>query len=238
MSPPVVPGAARSIRVVVADHHPMVRAGFAALLDATPRITVVGEAADGGEAIHLVLATHPDVVLLDPALPVVDGIETTRRVREAHASSPSSAPRVLIVAPPAADGAAYEGIRAGASGFVPRDARADELVEGVRRVAADDGLVSPGRLLRLVGELTRLEPGSTDLARRMATLDDSQSRILRAVAAGYDDESIAGHFGVEPSRVAAAVAAVRDALGAAHRTDLVVLAHRSGLASWADAAPR
>ncbi|MFN8051352.1 MAG: response regulator transcription factor [Acidimicrobiales bacterium] len=219
-----------TVRVVVADHRPMVRAAFAALLGAEPGITVVGEADTGAAAIHVGLATHPDVVLMDVGLPVVDGVSATRQLLAACGSAGAGPlPRVLMVTPSIGDEYVYEGVCAGACGFVPADARPAELVSAVRRALVDDALVGDRELVRLVAEFTLPHEADAATARR-DLLDEHQQRLVTAVASGYRDDEIARHLQLDAVDVEAQLADVRARIGEPDRTRVVLFAFRSGLA--------
>ena len=140
------------ISCLIADDQAMVREGFGALLAAQPDLTVVGQAADGADAVRLVAELQPDVILMDVRMPVMDGLEATRRILE-HASA--EAPRVLMLTTFDLDEYVYDALRSGASGFLLKDAPADELVHAVRVVAAGDALVSPSVMRRLIATSSR-----------------------------------------------------------------------------------
>ena len=153
------------IRLLIADDQELVRTGFRVILDAEPDLEVVGEAGDGREAIDAVHALHPDVVLMDIRMPNLDGIEATRRIATAERS-----PRVLILTTFDLDEYVYEALRAGASGFLLKDAGADELIHAVRVVAAGDALLAPSITRRLIEDYAR-RAGRPDATRRARRAD-------------------------------------------------------------------
>ena len=148
------------IRVALVDDQSMVRAGFRMILDAEADITIVGEAADGAEAVEVVARTRPDVVLMDVRMPVMDGIEATRLITSGHGTL---APRVLVLTTFDVDDYVYAALHAGASGFLLKDARAEDLVEAIRVVERGDALLAPSVTRRLIEHLSR---GSPDVTRR------------------------------------------------------------------------
>src|SRR5580693_7170868 len=185
------------IRVGLADDQELVRAGFAALLDAEDDIEVVGEAADGQQAVHLAERQAPDVLLMDIRMPVLDGIEATRRI----ASRPElSGVHVVILTTFEIDEYIFEGLRAGAAGFLVKDTDAAELIRAVRAVAAGDALLSPAVTRRLIAEFTararrpRQVPGVADLTPR-------ELEVVRLIATGLSNEEIAGQLYVSQSTV-------------------------------------
>lgn len=226
------------VRVVVADHHSMARAGFVALLDSETGITVVGEAETGAELVHVVLATHPDVVLLDASLPTVDGHDAAHLLFDAHDTAGVEPPRtIMVVASEVDEGRAYEALRLGASGILPRDARPAELAAGVRTAAADDALVGGAALLRLVRDMSTTD-GESSSAMATDSLDDPDVRIAAAVATGFSDADIAAHFGVDERIVRDRVRAVTASLGRRVRAEVVILGHDAGLVRGASHATR
>lgn len=218
-----------TVRVVVADDDEMARAGLIAVLDRSPGVAVVGEAADGGQALHVSMATHPDVVLMDVRMPVVDGIGATRMLIDAHVAAGVRPPRVVVTTRDDGDQFTYEALRAGAYGFLVKDSPPEALAAGVRLAAGDGALLEPERLLRLVATYARAEPDGSDATDRLACLDPGQLRLVEAIAAGRSDAAVAERYGVEPAAVAALVAAVCDRLGARDRSRLLLLAADAGL---------
>ncbi len=207
------------IRVALADDQALVRTGFRLILQAEDDIEVVGEAEDGRAAIELVRSTTPDVILMDVRMPVLDGIEATRRV--------ASDTRVLVLTTFDLDEVVFEAIRAGASGFLLKTSPADELVRAVRVVAAGDALLSPSITRRLVEEFAR-RPAATE-PRGLDDLTPRELDVLRLIARGFSNAEIATELFVEASTVKSHVAGVLAKLGLRDRVQAVVAAYESGL---------
>ena len=207
------------IRVALADDQALVRTGFRLILQAEDDIEVVGEAEDGRAAIDLVNSTRPDVILMDVRMPVLDGIEATRRV--------AAETRVLVLTTFDLDEVVFEAIRAGASGFLLKTSPADELVRAVRVVAAGDALLSPSITRRLVEEFAR-RPAATE-PRGLEDLTPRELDVLRLIARGFSNAEIATELFVEASTVKSHVAGVLAKLGLRDRVQAVVAAYESGL---------
>ena len=219
------------IRVVLADDQALVRAGFHALLDAEPGIEVVGEAANGDEALELARTLRPDVVLMDIRMPGMDGLEATRRIAE----DPGLAGvRVVIVTTFELDEYVFEAIRGGASGFVVKDTEPADLIRGVRAVARGDALLSPGITRRLIGEFaTRAKEGQP--AGLLDDLTDREREVMGLVAAGLTNDDIAERLFLSPATAKTHVSRAMGKLGARDRAQLVVIAYETGLVrpGWA-----
>ena len=214
-----------TIRVVVADDQALVRAGFAALLDAQEGIEVVGEAADGAEAVRLAAEQAPDVVLMDIRMPVLDGIEATRRIAT---RSELSEVRVVVLTTFEIDEYVFEAVRAGAAGFLVKHTEPADLVRAVRVVAAGDALLSPTVTRRLLAEFaTRTKP-TPDTA-VLAALTDREREVMTLVAEGLSNAEIAERLVLSPATARTHVGRILLKLGARDRTQLVVLAYESGL---------
>jgi DNA-binding NarL/FixJ family response regulator len=214
-----------TIRVAVVDDQEIVRAGFAALLGTQADFEVVGTAADGEEAVRLCLETRPDVVLMDVRMPVLDGIEATRRLTLDGAKVPS----VIVLTTFDLDEYVYDALGAGASGFLLKDVTAEALFDAVRVVAAGDALLAPAVTRRLVSEFARLRP---TLATRPKALDDltpRETEVLRLVAEGLSNGEIAERLVVSDETVKTHVSRVLAKLGLRDRTQAVVAAYESGL---------
>ena len=214
-----------TIRVVVADDQEVVRAGFAALLDAQPDITVVGSAPDGAEAVTICRQELPDVVLMDVRMPVMDGIEATR----ALTVSGHDGPRVLILTTFDLDEYVYDALSAGASGFLLKDVTAERLFDAVRIIAAGDALLAPAVTRRLIGEFARLRPRHPDRPDRLGTLTPRETEVLSLVAEGLSNNEIAERLVVTDETVKTHVSHVLGKLGLRDRAQAVVAAYESGL---------
>ena len=221
------------IHVLVADDQELVRAGFVMILAAQPDLTVVGEAADGAEAIRLARELGPDVVLMDVRMPAVDGIEATAAIcRETSA-------KVLVLTTFDLDEYVYAALRAGASGFLLKDMRRHELVEAVRLVAGGEALLAPTITRRLIADVVaRSRPSSPRrVDARLATLTARETETLRQVARGLSNAEIAGELYVTEHTVKTHVSSMLSKLGLRDRVQAVVLAYESGLVLPGDVAP-
>jgi DNA-binding NarL/FixJ family response regulator len=219
------------IRVVLADDQALVRAGFAALLDAEDDIAVVGEAADGAEAVALAERTRPDVLLMDIRMPGLDGIEATRRIA---AKAGLAGVHIVIVTTFDLDEYVFEGLRAGAAGFLLKDTDAAELIRAVRVAAGGDALLSPTVTRRLVAEFAaRTRPMRSPPGLDLLTAREREVLIL--IARGLSNEEIAGQLFMSPSTAKTHAARAMMKLGARDRAQLVVTAYEAGLvrAGWA-----
>ncbi len=213
------------IRVVLADDQALVRAGFRALLDSEDDIEVVAEAGDGREAVREILATRPDLVLMDVRMPGMDGLEATRRIA---ADDRLAGVRVIILTTFDLDEYVFEALRTGASGFLVKDTEPTELVAAVRTVASGDALLSPGVTRRLIAEYAARakEPGPT---RELDVLTDREREVMALVAAGLTNDEIGGRLFVSPATAKTHVSRAMIKLGARDRAQLVVAAYESGL---------
>ena len=220
------------IRVVLADDQLLVRAGFGALLAAEDDIEVAGEAADGREAVQLAQRVKPDVVLMDIRMPVLDGIEATRRI----AAEPGLGDtHVVILTTFDLDEYVFEGLRAGAAGFLVKDTDPAELIRAVRVVAGGEALLSPKITLRLISEYAsrsrsvRRVPGMISLTAR-------EREVVTLVAGGLSNEEIAAKLYLSGSTAKTHATRAMAKLGARDRAQLVVIAYESGLVrpGWTD----
>jgi DNA-binding NarL/FixJ family response regulator len=212
-----------SVRVLIADDQALVRAGFRRLIDSEPGIEVVAESGDGLEAIDAACRTRTDVVLMDIRMPRLDGLEATRRLL---ARRPGT--RVLILTTFDLDEYVFDALRAGASGFLLKDAQPDELLAAIRVVAGGDALLAPSITRRLIEEFAR-RPAARD---RPAALDELTAReleVLRLLARGLSNAEIAAELILGEATVKTHVANVLMKLGLRDRVQAVVLAYESGL---------
>ncbi|AUG78671.1 LuxR family transcriptional regulator [Kitasatospora sp. MMS16-BH015] len=214
------------IRVLIADDQVMIRQGFAVLLGAEPGIQVVGQAVDGLDAVAKTAELAPDVVLMDIRMPELGGIEATRRITGA-ADSPV---RVLILTTFDLDEYVYEALRAGASGFLLKDASADELAHAVRVVAAGEALLAPSVTRRLITEFSRTSPTPrAPLKSRLGDLTERETEVLSLIAQGLSNAEIAGTLLVAEQTVKTHVSRILPKLGLRDRTQAAVFAYESGL---------
>jgi len=213
------------IRVAIADDQALIRAGFGALVDAEPDMTVVGQAATGRDAVALVRRTRPDVVLMDIRMPDGDGLWATREI---VATPGLEGCRVVVVTTFELDEYVAEAVRAGASGFLVKDTDPGELLRAVRVATAGDALLSPGPTRRL---LERVAAGlrRSEAPERLAVLTDREREVLVLVAAGLTNEEIAERLHLSPLTAKTHVSRVMGKLGARDRVQLVVLAYETGL---------
>jgi len=212
------------ITVLIADDQPLQRMGFRMLLDSSTETTVLGEAGHGAEAVRQAAALSPDVVLMDIRMPGMDGIEATQRIVAAGGRS-----RVLILTTFDLDEYAYSALRAGASGFLLKDALPDELLAGIRAVAAGDAVVAPAMTRRLLGAFTRqLAPDARDEA-RLTALSAREREVLLDMATGLTNSEIAAHLSLSESTVKTHVSRVLAKTGARDRVHAVIIAYDAGL---------
>lgn len=215
------------IRVLLADDQALIRAGFRALLEHTDDITVVGEATDGEQAVHLAGTTRADVVLMDIRMPGVDGIEATRRIA---ASEDLAGVRVLILTTFESDDYVYQALRSGASGFVVKDTEPAELIQAVRVVAAGDGLLSPGVTRRLIADIAaKARAGNVASDCPIDRLTDRERQVLALVGHGQSNDEIAGTLFLSPLTAKTYVSRIMNKLAARDRAQLVVIAYETGL---------
>jgi DNA-binding NarL/FixJ family response regulator len=210
------------IRVVLADDQPLVRSGMRMILSVEPDIEVVGEAANGAEAVRVVSETRPDVVLMDVRMPEVDGIEATRAV-----TAVDGGPRVLVLTTFDLDDVVYEALRAGASGFLLKDAPEDRLTAAIRIVADGGSLFAPSVTRRLIEEFAR-RPQRVDTL-QVGTLTSRETEVLRYVAQGLSNSEIAAALYLSENTVKTHVARILMKLGLRDRAQAVVVAYESGL---------
>jgi DNA-binding NarL/FixJ family response regulator len=213
------------IRVLLADDQELVRTGFRLILGAEPDLEVVGEAADGEEAVQRARELAPDVALMDIRMPRLNGIEATRRLLDGD----GPAPRVLILTTFDQDEYVYEALRAGASGFLLKTVPADQLVAGVRTVGRGDALLAPEITRRLIEAYTGQRARAPAPPAGYDELTAREREVLALLARGLTNAEIAAQLVVEPSTVKSHVAGVLLKLGVRDRVGAVVLAYESGL---------
>ncbi|MFE3329329.1 response regulator [Streptomyces sp. NPDC059176] len=214
-----------TIRVLIADDQAMVREGFSVLLNAMPDIEVIGEAVNGREAVSQVAALRPDVVLMDIRMPELSGIEATREIVAADADA-----KVLVLTTFDLDEYVYQALRAGASGFLLKDASARQLAEGVRVVAAGEALLAPTVTRRLITEFSRISvsPRPPALA-QIGDLTERETEVLVLIAQGLSNAEIAEHLVVAESTIKTHVSRILVKLGLRDRTQAAVFAYEARL---------
>jgi DNA-binding NarL/FixJ family response regulator/class 3 adenylate cyclase len=216
---------AGGVRVMIVDDQALVRAGFRMILDAEPDLEVVGEAADGGEAVAECLNLKPDVVLMDVRMPEMDGIEATRRLLAEGAET-----KVVMLTTFDMDEYVYDALRAGASGFLLKDVPPEQLVDGIRSVASGDALLAPSVTRRVIEEFVRRPPASVrTLPTKLEDLTTRELEVLKLVARGLSNAEIAKELFVSETTVKTHVAHVLMKLDLRDRVQAVVLAYESGL---------
>ena len=213
------------IRILLADDQALVRAGFRALLNAEDEMQVVGEAADGEEAVRLATRLLPDVVLMDIRMPSCDGLAATRRIvadaRLAHV-------KIIILTTFDLDEYIFEALRAGASGFLVKDTEPIDLIRGIGAVARGDALLSPGVTRRLIAAFATLT-SKTELLPDLKALTEREREVMALVAGGLSNDEIAERLIVSPATAKTHVSRAMGKLGARDRAQLVVFAYQSGL---------
>ncbi|MFC7266516.1 response regulator [Streptomyces lutosisoli] len=211
--------------VLIVDDQALQRMGFSMLLEAQPDMTAVGEATNGGEAVRMTAELRPDVVLMDVRMPGMDGIEATRRIVESGGRS-----RVLVLTTFDLDEYAYDALRAGASGFLLKDALPEELVAGVRAVAAGDAVISPGLTRKLIDAFSDRLPGhSPGQQRRLADLTEREREVLTAIASGWTNHEIADRLHLAESTVKSHIGRILTKIDARDRVQAVIFAYDTGL---------
>ncbi|MEV0915678.1 response regulator transcription factor [Streptomyces sp. NPDC049967] len=215
------------IRVLICDDQALIRTGFATIIDAQPDLDVVGECEDGRAAVDLAGRLNPDVVVMDVRMPVLDGIEATRLLAGAGVARPV---KVLVVTTFNLDEYVYEALRAGASGFLLKDAPAAQLLNGIRTVATGEALLAPEVTRRLVGRYAaRIRPAESAAAD--TGLTPRELEVLRLIANGLSNGEIAAALVISPETVKTYVSRILTKLGLRDRVQAVVHAYRSGLVS-------
>ena len=221
------------IKVVIADDHALLRDGLRGMLDAQSDMQVVGEAPDGIEAVDAAIALHPDVVVMDIRMPRLDGIEATRRI----AAQGENAPRVLVLTTFDLDEYVFEALRAGAGGFMLKDAPPGQLAEAVRTVAAGEALLAPALTRRLIERYVSRPPADAVRRERFAELSDRELEVLRLLTRGLSNGEIGQQLFLSEATVKTHVTRVLGKLGVRDRVQAVVLAYESGLVQPGDREP-
>jgi DNA-binding NarL/FixJ family response regulator len=230
-----------TLRVVVADDQALVRVGFCGIIAATPGYAVVGEAGNGAEAVEAARQARPDVILMDVRMPVMDGIEATRRI------TASTDVRALILTTFDLDEYVFAALRAGASGFLLKDTLPADLLTAIRVVAGGDALLAPSVTRRLIGEFARTSPAPPPVAatgdnkgvqardRLRRLLTERELEVLTMVTRGLSNAEIAEELTISPATAKTHVAHLLTKLDARDRIQLVIIAYRAGLARGDDA---
>ena len=213
------------IRILIADDHGIVRQGLRMYLQLDPTLEVIGEAANGKEAVELAIKLHPDIVLMDILMPVMDGLEATAAIRRTLRDT-----EVIALTSVLDDAIIHQAIRAGASGFLLKDVTAERLFDAVRVIAAGEALLAPAVTRRLISEFTRMRPVSGTLPSAvLGTLTPRETEVLRLVAEGMSNPEVARRLVVTEETVKTHVSRILAKLGLRDRTQAVVAAYESGL---------
>jgi DNA-binding NarL/FixJ family response regulator len=215
-----------AIRVLLVDDQELVRTGFRMILEAEPDIDVVGEVGDGASAVAAAKQLRPDVVLMDIRMPGVDGIEATRQICRDHRDND---PRVMILTTFDIDDYVYEALRAGASGFLLKDTPPDDLVDGIRVVAAGDALLAPSVTRRLIAEFTARPPTDAEASPALDELTERELEVLAQLARGLSNAEMAEALFVSETTIKTHVSHILTKLELRDRVQAVVVAYESGL---------
>jgi DNA-binding NarL/FixJ family response regulator len=226
------PDGGAATRCLIADDQAMVREGFAAVLAAQPGLLVVGQAADGADALRQSRQLQPDVVLMDVRMPVMDGLQAVRQLLGAGAGP--APPRVLMLTTFDLDDYVYEALRAGASGFLLKDATAAELVHAVRVVAAGDALLAPSVTRRLIADFARQPPKAPPFPAAPGVLTQRETEVLRLIARGLSNSEISDTLVIAHQTTKTYVGRILAKLGLRDRAQAVVLAYETGLVTPGD----
>jgi DNA-binding NarL/FixJ family response regulator len=225
-----------TVRVLLADDQPLLRAAFKGIIDSTPELEVVAEAATGQQAVELARQTHADVVLMDIRMPDMDGLTATRLIT---ADRELAGVRVLIITTFEVDEYVFQALRAGASGFLGKGVEPGELIEAIRTVDRGDALLSPAATRALIARfLTQPDRGGPQGPDRLAVLTDREREVLALVAAGLSNDEIAQQLVVSPHTAKTHVKRAMAKLNAHDRAQLVVMAYETGLVRPAPGGPR
>jgi len=227
-------GGDATTRCLIADDQAMVREGFAAVLDSQPGLLVVGQAADGADAVRQTRQLEPDVVLMDVRMPVMDGLQATREILSP--ASPAR-PRVLMLTTFDLDEYVYEALRAGASGFMLKDATAAELIHAVRVVAAGDALLAPSVTRRLIADFARQPRPGPEFPPSLAALTQRETEVLRLIAHGLSNTEISSTLVIAEQTTKTHVGRILAKLNLRDRAQAVVLAYETGLVTPGESGP-
>ncbi|MCC5581052.1 response regulator transcription factor [Microtetraspora sp. AC03309] len=214
-----------TVRVVLADDQPLIRAGLRMVIDGAPDVVVAGEAGTGAQAIQLTRRLRPDVVVMDIRMPGMDGIEATQTIT---AESPDT--RVIMLTTFDDDGNVYASLRAGASGFLVKDMALEDILSAVHVVAAGDALIAPSVTRRLIAEFAG-RPEPRPRPRELASVTAREREVLTLVGRGLSNAEIATHLHISPGTAKAHIASLLTKLGARDRVQLVIAAYDAGLVS-------
>ena len=217
-----------TIEVLIADDQAMVRAGFAALLDAHEGIIVTGQAADGLEAVSVAARVNPDVILMDVRMPELDGIEATRRILGPSYAA-AKVPRILMLTTFDIDDYVYDALQAGASGFLLKDALPEELVHAVRVIAAGDALLSPRVTRRMIAQFAAQKPRASASAGLLADLTEREREVLVLIGQGRSNNEIAATLFIAEQTEKTHVGKILAKVGARDRVQAVIFAYDAGL---------
>ena len=222
-----------SVRVLICDDQALVRGGFRAILDARPEIDVVGEAENGAQAVALAERRHPDVILMDIRMPVLDGIEATRKL-----VADGSQARVIVLTTFDLDEYVHAAIRAGASGFLLKDVTPAKLVEAIGIVAQGDALLAPSVTRRLLERFAATLPVGDQSSDALAELTAREIEVLRLLAGGLSNAEIAAELVVTEATVKTHISSVLRKLGLRDRVQAVIVAYQTGLVRLGNAQPQ
>ena len=222
-------------RCLIADDQAMVREGFAAVLAAQPGLLVVGQAADGADAVRQTRHLDPDVVLMDVRMPVMDGLQATRQILRAPASP--ARPRVLMLTTFDLDDYVYQALRAGASGFLLKDATAAELVHAVRVIAAGDALLAPSVTRRLIADFARQPHPGPPFPATLGALTQRESEVLQLIARGLSNAEISDTLVIAEQTTKTHIGRILAKLDLRDRAQAVVLAYETGLVTPGGSGP-
>jgi DNA-binding NarL/FixJ family response regulator len=224
--PPPPSGSAVTIGVVVADDQALVRAGFRVLVNSAPDLQVVGEASNGEEAVAVVAATSPDVVLMDVRMPTMDGLEATRQITS---SALGGTTRILMLTTFDLDEYVFDALRSGASGFLLKDTPPEELLSAIRVIAQGDALLAPSVTRRLIAEFAGRSSSSVAPNDRLDRLTEREREVLVAIAKGRSNAEIADELHMSIATAKTHVSRILSKIEARDRTQLVVIAYQTGL---------